>query len=89
MVGQELVFIRDSTVTPVSSRVSQTGEGIVTGQVPSCSRSSEPSITDIVEAAGGEDNLIRVVQTIEEYIHGEIVETELGRRLRSLWPRSW
>jgi hypothetical protein len=37
--------------------------------------------------AGGAENLRDIIRAIEQYIHGEILETELGRLLRQRWPR--
>ena len=46
-------------------------------------------VEDFVRMAGGPDNLREVVRAIQEYIDGDILETELGRRLRKLWPREY
>jgi hypothetical protein len=48
---------------------------------------SKHKLVTIMKAVGGVDNLSEIMTTISEYIHGDIVETELGRRLRQIWPR--
>ena len=42
---------------------------------------------NLVRAAGGVDNLRRIVEAIQQYIDGDLLETELGRILRKRWPR--
>ena len=49
---------------------------------------SDSTLSRLANSAGGEDNLSQMFEAVEDYIHGEIVETELGRRLRKLWPRN-
>jgi hypothetical protein len=46
-----------------------------------------PDMGAIVRAAGGVENLAHIVGAIEQYIAGDLLETELGRILRKLWPR--
>lgn len=44
-------------------------------------------LTGILQRTGGVVNLSRIVQAIEDYIHGDLDEIELGRLLRKHWPR--
>jgi len=58
-----------------------------TRRYPESSIHLNDPLIQIIQAAGGIDNLSEMVKTIDEYISGTIVETELGRRLRQFWPR--
>ena len=42
---------------------------------------------DLVRLAGGADNLAEILGAVQAYIDGDLLETELGRDLRRLWPR--
>lgn len=44
-------------------------------------------IENLARDAGGVDNLTQIVRAIQQYIDGDLLETELGRILRKLWPR--
>ena len=54
-------------------------------------RASQPrhrgELGTLVRAAGGAENLTRIVEAIQQYIDGDLLETELGRILRKVWPR--
>jgi len=45
------------------------------------------SLNEIARRAGGADNLNEITNAIQAYIDGDLLETELGRILRKLWPR--
>ena len=56
---------------------------------PRSSRISQDTrLNDVVRSAGGVDNLVQITQAIQQYIDGDLLETELGRILRKLWPRT-
>jgi hypothetical protein len=44
-------------------------------------------LDDIIQLAGGIDNLGEIIHAVQAYINGDLLETELGRDLRKLWPR--
>lgn len=44
-------------------------------------------LTAILQRTGGVVNLSRIAQAVEDYIHGDLEEIELGRLLRKHWPR--
>ena len=54
-------------------------------------RASRPKgaadLNTVVRRAGGVNNLAEITNAIQAYINGDILETELGRILRKLWPR--
>jgi len=91
MVARELTFVRQQ---PRSSKQ------VVGGSAPKeclCGCGETPSRGDFVpghgerlratieETAGGLASLWRIVNAVEQYIEGEIAETELGRLLRKSW----
>lgn len=56
---------------------------------PGYGRSSgDPRLDEIVRSAGGVANLAQISSAIQQYIDGDLLETELGRILRKLWPRN-
>lgn len=69
------------------------GDGPVTKAMRS--RSSDPEVTGqeellrsrIETSAGGLQNLWVVILAIEQYLAGDLLETELGRLIRKRWPR--
>jgi hypothetical protein len=44
-------------------------------------------LEDILQRTNGVVNLSRIVQAVEDYIHGDLEEIELGQKLRKFWPR--
>lgn len=50
-------------------------------------RRGRAKLEDIVRDAGGVDNLNQVTLSIKQYIDGDLLESDLGRILRKLWPR--
>ena len=48
---------------------------------------AHPGLNEIVSRAGGVSNLGEITNAIQAYIDGDLLETELGRILRKLWPR--
>ena len=48
---------------------------------------SNARLAEIVRNAGGIENLNEVARAIQQYIDGDLLETELGRILRKIWPR--
>jgi len=85
MAKQELTFVRvldDSRSYLYEDRFRRQ-----TRRYPESSIHANDQLFQIIQAAGGIDNLSEMVKAIDEYINGTIVETELGRRLRQLWPR--
>lgn len=44
-------------------------------------------LNEILRKTGGPANLARMIEAVERYILGDLLETELGRILRQLWHR--
>ncbi|MDF1499688.1 MAG: hypothetical protein P1P76_04370 [Anaerolineales bacterium] len=85
---QELVFVR--SVEPLFERIASSKEHLSRPRLfQSRIEPGRERVEDLVRMAGGPGNLREIVHAIQEYIDGDILETELGRRLRKLWPRNY
>ncbi len=49
--------------------------------------SEESQLESLIHHVGGKENLVAILESIERYIAGEIVEIELGRIMRQIWSR--
>ena len=85
MAKQELIFIRSlDSSRPYSQQPQFRRQARI---FPEFSRHANDQLIQIIQAVGGIDNMSEIVEAVDKYINGTIVETELGRRLRHLWPR--
>ncbi len=48
---------------------------------------SRADLDDIIRRAGGIGNLGAIIDSVQAYMDGDLLETELGRDLRKIWPR--
>ena len=87
MDAQKLIFIRIKNTTTFGDTLSEHGRDYSPSLTYQFSNTEANLIREIIDQSGGVQNLSHIVLTIEQYISGEFVETELGRRLRQLWPR--
>jgi len=71
-----------------TSSVDMQAQTLIFRRDPESHSDMDEDLKQLAVAAGGTRNLTQMIETIEDYMHGEMVETELGRRLRRLWPRS-
>jgi hypothetical protein len=93
MEGRELVFLRapERVFRLYPSEIASPPRPLSApsrrSPIPSSRGRSEPRMKDLLHAAGGTENLMQIVSAIQQYIDGDLLETELGRILRKLWPR--
>ncbi|GAG52290.1 unnamed protein product, partial [marine sediment metagenome] len=88
MDQRELVFIRvDPPALTEFSMLEKPGS---LPHTPSYYRggSIDAELETILRSTGGVVNLSRMIEAIEQYISGDLLETELGQALRKLWPRN-
>jgi hypothetical protein len=55
---------------------------------PSVGDGGDSGLTQIEHRAGGAANLLEILRAVEQYVRGEIAESELGRGIRRFWGRS-
>ena len=48
---------------------------------------SKNELEVILQRTGGVENLANIIKVVDDYIHGELEEIELGQKLRKFWPR--
>jgi hypothetical protein len=93
MQARELVFMRMVHPAGISAGEAQhllrpdMSAPVMRASSRRARRKGTVGLDDIVRAAGGVDSLMRIVEAIQQYIDGDLLETELGRILRKLWPR--
>ena len=85
MQGRELIFLRAPDQVR-NRKISAELASPVVRSAPLRTR-GRGQLEDVVRAAGGAENLARIVRAIQQYIDGDLLETELGRILRKVWPR--
>lgn len=84
----EVVFVRQSPsglINKFTFKQSRTDTYRPPSRLP---MSLDARLADVVRTAGGVENLSLVAQAIQQYIAGDLLETELGQILRRHWPRS-
>ena len=84
---EELIFVRQSAPS-VYAQIHQKKKSSRAHR----SRSRNPAsldamLAEVVREAGGVENLHVIVEAIQQYIAGDLLETELGQVLRRHWPR--
>lgn len=87
MEAQELVFLRagERMLNKLSFDLAPAPNQ--RAPQPRSQRKGDSRLEAILRSAGGVDNLAQIVGAIQQYIAGDLLETELGRILRKLWPR--
>ena len=85
---QELVFVR--AVKPLFDKLASSKQNLPSPRLfQSQMKPGSERVEDLVRMAGGPGNLREIVHAIQEYVDGDILETELGRRVSKLWPRNY
>ncbi len=87
MEKQELLFIRKVELLLEPERRMYGSRSTIRQMDYSNSDSLDPHLVALLQDVGGIENLEKIVQAIDRYITGEIVETELGRIMRQLWTK--
>ena len=87
MEAQELVFMRASERRLNELSFDMAPPPILSAPAPRSRSKGDSQLPAILRSAGGVDNLAQIVHAIQQYIGGDLLETELGRILRKLWPR--
>lgn len=90
MEGRELVFLRAPQMKTEIRLAEMAAPAPKRTPAPRPSRPhqrGDSRLGSIVRAAGGVENLSRIMEAVQDYIEGDLLETELGRILRKLWPR--
>ena len=87
MDTRDLVFYR-MTDQKANLRKTQLEPQSLRQSAPARVSTSDSKLQDIVNSAGGVENIAQVTKAIQQYIDGDLLETELGRILRKLWPRT-
>lgn len=88
MDNKELMFVRKAPRGQFQFPISS--ESMIRNSKEEYSRGStlDSELQGILQKTGGVVNLSHILQAVEEYIHGDIEEIELGRLLRKHWPRT-
>jgi hypothetical protein len=88
MIAQQLTFMRGpSAMRGLNGPLDPAGGLRSTHAVPEHD-AAQRGVSQIEHRAGGAANVLEILQAVQRYVDGEIVETELGRVIRRFWGRT-
>ena len=83
----ELVFIRQSAPSVFAQNHQKKKSSRAHRSRSRNPASLDAMLAELVRDAGGVENLHVIAEAIQQYIAGDLLETELGQVLRRHWPR--
>jgi hypothetical protein len=87
MEGRELMFVRRRPRREIQFALPFSERSLRQADDYQGDGSVGTELNAILNRTGGVVNLSRIIQAVEDYIHGDLDEIELGRLLRKHWPR--